>query len=73
MSRYDLRVETYPIEQPLGGEQSWGAKAHIWELTSEKAKPVALHEHWGMTEDEARRKAQQEGRKWIAEHTLEDI
>lgn len=72
MNRYDLKIKTYAIQPPLGGEQSWGAKALVWEIDSQKAQPTVLHEHWGETEDEARQKADREGRKWISEHTIEN-
>ena len=72
MSQYDIKIETYPVQSEGDGQPAYAAKAHIWESTSDEAKPRAvLSEQFGQTQREAREKAEREARKWLAERTIE--
>lgn len=71
MRRFDFRVETYEIDPPANGS-GWGAKPHVWQMTTNKAEPIVLHEYRGRSKEEAVEKAARAAKKYIAERTVED-
>jgi hypothetical protein len=71
MSRFDFRIEVYEVDSKAD-EKRWGAKPHVWEITTEKAKPIVLDEQLGESQEEAGDKAARAAKKYIAERTVED-
>jgi hypothetical protein len=62
---YEYVVDSYGIE-PVGRFR-WGAGVALKRRGAEPANElIHLHEHFGATEEEARRKARAEAREWIA-------
>lgn len=71
MSSYDHWIDTYEINPPINGSYTWGAKAKVKELNTGKINDyVTLKEHFGITEKEARSKAENELAIWILSRNI---
>ena len=71
MKRFDFRIEAYKSDSQAERE-GWVAKPHIWELTTDKAKPIVLDAQLGESKEQAAEKATRAAKKYIAERTVEE-